>query len=345
MEIDNKKVFTTLNLNKIWVPLLLGLGVVTYLFMTDPDMKADQLRLIGEGNWLYILLAICLVVVRDLGYTYRIRTLTHKNLSWVACLYVIVLWEFSSAVTPSVVGGSLVAIFLLHKEGVKVGKALAYVMVTSIFDNLFFIVAAPLGLLNFRNYLSESTISMATQWGGGISFIFWLSYLLILVYTVLMSFALFVKPFFFKWFLVKITSIKFLRKWNESAAKHGDDIIMASQALQGEKWSYWVEIGMITCLVWTVRYSVLNMLLAAYVPVSLVEHGVIFGKHIIMWIIMLISPTPGSSGTAEFFFKQLYGGLLGEYVLITAIVWRAITYYFYLLLGVIVLPRWLKRVF
>ena len=91
MEIDNKKVFTTLNLNKIWVPLLLGLGVVTYLFMTDPDMKADQLRLIGEGNWLYLLLAICLVVVRDLGYTYRIRTLTHKNLSWVACLYVIVL--------------------------------------------------------------------------------------------------------------------------------------------------------------------------------------------------------------------------------------------------------------
>lgn len=345
MEIDNKKVFKTLNINKIWVPLLLGLGVTLYLFSTDPDMKLGQLSLIKQSNCLYVLLAILVVMLRDLGYIYRLRILTHKNLSWLACLYVIILWEFSSAVTPSVVGGTLVAVFLLFKEGITLGKSLAYVMLTATFDNLFFIVMAPLGLLNARSYLAESTNAVLTQWGGGINVVFWISYTLIVVYTGLMSFALFVKPVFFKWLLVKITSIKFLRKWQESAARQGDDIILASQALSGEKWAYWVRIGIVTFFVWIARYSVLNLLIAAYRPVSLVEHMVIFGKHIIMWVIMLISPTPGSSGTAEFFFKQLYGGLLGEYVLITAIVWRIITYYFYLILGVIVLPKWLKRVF
>jgi uncharacterized protein (TIRG00374 family) len=345
MEIDNKKVLTTLNLNKVWIPLLLGLGVVIYLFTTDPDMKIEQLKLISRANWWYVFIAILVIIARDLGYMYRIRILTHKNLSWLACFYVIVLWEFSSAVTPSVVGGTLVAVFLLIKEGIKLGKALAYVMVTAMFDNLFFILAAPLGLLNARTYLADAGTTMTSQWGSGINFIFWISYILVVLYTVSMGFALFFKPTFFKWILVKITSISFLRRWNESAARHGDDIILASQALKGETWLYWVKIGVLTLLVWMARYSVLNLLIAAYIPVSFVEHTVIFGKHIIMWIIMLISPTPGSSGTAEFFFKQLYGGMLGDYVLVTAIIWRTVTYYLYLLLGVVVLPRWLKRVF
>lgn len=344
MKIDNKKVFDTLNLNKIWIPFLLGLGVVVYLFATDPDMKVGQLKLISQGNPLYIFLAVLVVMGRDLGYMYRIRILTHQQLSWIACFYIIILWEFSSAVTPSVVGGTLIAVFLLLREGIKLGKALAYVLVTSIFDNLFFILAAPLGLLNSRTYLSE-TASVASQWGSGINFIFWFSYLLVVTYTAFMGFALFVKPTFFKWLLIKITSIRFLRKWKDAAAKQGDDIIMASHALKGERWSYWATIGVITLVVWIMRYSILNTLIAAYIPVNFAGHIAIFGKHIIMWIIMLISPTPGSSGTAEFFFKQLYGGLLGDYVLITAIVWRTITYYLYLILGVVMLPRWLRRVF
>jgi uncharacterized protein (TIRG00374 family) len=345
MEIDNKKVFKILNINKVWVPLLLGLAVTLYLLITDPDVKADQLKLITQSNWLYVLLAIVAVMLRDGGYVYRLRTLTHKNLSWLACLYIIILWEFSSAVTPSAVGGTLVAVFLLFKEGVKLGRALAYVMLTATFDNLFFIIMAPLGVLNTHSYSAGTTNAILNQWSGGLSFAFWFSYTLIVVYTALMTFALFIKPVFFKWLLVKITSIRFLKKWQESAARQGDDIILASQALSGEKWTYWIKIGLITLFIWVARYSVLNLLIAAYRPVNFTEHMVIFGKHIIMWVIMLISPTPGSSGAAEFFFKQLYGGLLGEYVLVTAIVWRIITYYSYLILGVIVLPKWIKRVF
>lgn len=337
-QVDQQKVFQTLNIKRVWLPLLFGIGVVVYLLATDKDLQAGQLHLISQGNGLYILAAIAAVLFRDLIYIYRIRILTHNTLSWLSCLYIIILWEFSSAVTPSAVGGTLIAVFLLLKEGVSLGKSLAYVMVTAIFDNLFFILMAPIGFFYASSYLSGSM----GQWGTGINVAFSISYLLITLYTLIMAFALFVKPTFFKWTLVKMTHIKLLTRWKEWAVKQGDDIILASQALQGEKWSYWVQIGIVTMLVWTARYGILNLLIAAYVPVRWIDHLMIFGKHVMMWVTMLISPTPGSSGTAEFFFKQLYGGLLGQYTLITAIAWRMITYYLYLIVGVIVLPRWLK---
>jgi len=342
MDVNNKKVFQVLNLNKVWVPLLLGLGVVAYLFSTDPDIKISQFKLVQEGNLLYIIGALVLVLIRDLGYMLRIRTLSHHTLTWLSCFSIIVLWEFSSAVTPSVVGGTLVAVFLFLKEGVKLGKALAYVMVTALFDNLFFIIAAPLGLANTRQYLHAEN-GLASQLGGGINVVFWLSYGLIFIYTCLMAFAMFVKPNFFKWLLVKVTSIPFLKRFREGAVNQGNDIMLAAEALKEETVMYWIAIGSITFFVWLARYGVLNFLIAAYVPVDFTANIHILGKHIIMWVVMLISPTPGSSGTAEYFFKQLYGGLLGNYVLIVALIWRIITYYFYLMLGVFMLPRWLKK--
>ncbi|MGB3585471.1 MAG: TIGR00374 family protein, partial [Tunicatimonas sp.] len=54
---------------------------------------------------------------------------------------------------------------------------------------------------------------------------------------------------------------------------------------------------------------------------------------------------PGSSGTAEFFFNQFFYEFLGDYTIVTNILWRMLTYYPYLLLGAIFLPRWIKRVF
>lgn len=335
--LDQKKVFQILNVKKVWIPLLLGLGIVFYLFLTDPDIKASHLSLIKHGNLLYIFLAVVLVLCRDVGYMYRLRLLSNHQLSWAACFYVILLWEFSSAVTPSVVGGTVVAVYLIFKEGIDLAKSLAYVMITAIFDNLFFIVFAPLGFMTAHNYVEQQT-------NVGINFLFWTGYSLTFLYTALSAFALFIHPHFFKWLLVKITSIKFLKRWQSLASKEGDDIILASSSLKNQNKMYWIRVMLITVVIWFSRYAIVNALMTAYVPVDLLQHVLIFGKQVIIWVGMLLSPTPGSTGTAEFFFKQFYGTLLGDYVLITAVLWRLITYYFYLFLGVFILPRWLKRI-
>lgn len=64
-----------------------------------------------------------------------------------------------------------------------------------------------------------------------------------------------------------------------------------------------------------------------------------------MFVMMIISPTPGSSGVAEFIFSELLQDLtpVGLGIALAAL-WRLISYYPYLLIGVLVLPRWLRRV-
>jgi hypothetical protein len=230
MELDSKKNLKPLNLNKIWIPIILGLGIVLYLFISDPDLTPSSLGLIYKAKFRYILLTILTIFVRDLGYIYRIRTLTNKSLNWVSSFYVIVLWEFASAVTPSVVGGTAIAVFILLKENIKLGKSLAYVMLTAIFDNLFFVIAAPIALLGVDGTLFPTSTALETKLGKSLQFIFWLSYVLITLYTFMMSFALFVRPRFFKWLLLLFTIIRFLRKWRYAAQQHGNDILLASKA-------------------------------------------------------------------------------------------------------------------
>ncbi len=345
MEINSKEIFKTLNPNKIWIPILIGLGIVFYLFYSDPDLTADKLSLIFNAAPVPILLAILVILARDVGYVYRIKTITNGELSWLSSIYVIIFWEFASAVTPSVVGGTSVVVFILMKEGIKLGKALAYVMLTAILDNLFFVLMAPLALLYSKEELFPSGEYIEIELGNSLQVLFIVSYVLIALYTFLMFYAIFIRPRGFKWLLLKITSIGILRKWRHAAQGHGDEIMRASEELRGKDVSYWLKICVTTFFVWCARYFMLNCLIAAFTHVSLSDHLLIFCRHLMMWITMLISPTPGSSGTAEFFFTQFFTYFLGDYTFVTNILWRMLSYYPYLILGAIFLPKWVRRVF
>jgi len=345
MKLDNKQIFATLNPNKVWFPVIIGLGIVFLMFYLDPSINAQTLKGVFDGSIWWILLAIVVILCRDIGYMYRIRVVTDNHLTWSRALYVIILWEFSSAVTPSVVGGSAVAIFILNKEGIKLGKAIAYVMVTAILDNLFFVIGAPIILYFAQGNIFPASRLMEMRLGRSLEVLFWVSYGLYASYSLVMALALFYKPRVFKWVLLKIFSIKWLRKWKYSANEFGNQIIEASKELIGKNYKYWLTIVGATVFIWSSRYLMLNALIGAYESLTVSEHVVIFARQVIMWIVMMISPTPGSSGTAEFFFGQFFAEFLNGYTFVTSILWRMLSYYPYLILGAIFLPRWIKQVF
>lgn len=343
MDNNKQKIFEVLNPKRIWVPILFGLGIVFYMFYSDPNITAENLNLIFHAKLSSVLVAVLVLLARDLGYMYRIRTLTDNHLSWSRSIVVIILWEFASAVTPSVVGGTAVAVFILTIEGLKFGKSLAYVMLTAILDNLFFVIAAPVVMLFTKGVIFPSVTTMDFQLGSSLQFFFFLSYGLIASYTLIMSYALFVKPRAFKWFLLKVTSIKWMRKWRDKSNQYADEILIASSELKGKFLKYWIKISLATIFIWCARYLMLNSLVEAYTTLSFQEHMVVFSRQIIMWIVMLISPTPGSAGTAEYFFNQFFNEYLGGYTFVSGIFWRLMSYYPYLLLGAIFLPRWIRR--
>lgn len=345
MKLDNKKIFETLNPNKVWVPVLIGIGIVFLMFYLDPSVNAKTLSSVFDASIWGILLAIIVILGRDVGYIYRIREITDRQLTWTRALYVIILWEFASAVTPSVVGGTAVAVFILNKEGIKLGKAIAYVMVTAILDNLFFVIGAPVILFLAKGNIFPVSRVMEMKLGKSLEVLFWTSYGLYALYSIVMAAALFFRPRVFKWMLLKLYSIKWLRKWKHSANEYGNQIIEASKELIGKNYKYWLPIIGATIFIWSSRYLMLNALIGAYESLTISEHVIIFARQVIMWIVMMISPTPGSSGTAEFFFAQFFTQFLSGYTFVTSILWRLLSYYPYLLLGAIFLPRWIKQVF
>lgn len=305
------------------------------------QIKKTQLTA-GLVWWLFI--SLLAVMARDIGYMIRIRILTKNQLSWRQAFDSIMLWEFASAVTPSVVGGSGVAIFILNREGLSVGKSTAVVMVTALLDELFYILMVPL-LLIFIGTSQLFPVDLQKEIFGielNTQGLFWAGYGFIVLLTLSISLAIFLFPRALKYLLLQIFRMPLLRRWRYKVIQVGDDIITTSKEIKGEKAGYWLKAFLATFLSWTARYWVVNFLILGFGPVS--NHVLLYARQLVMWVIMLISPTPGGAGVAELAFD----GFLKDFTPIgfavaLALVWRIFTYYPYLFVGAFILPRWLKK--
>lgn len=351
-QIDHSKenpILKQLSPTKILIPIAIGLAYTAYSIYTDIT-KHNLLENFKSPSYFWLLMAVFALLVRDGLYIYRIRELTRKALSWWGSFYTIVLWEFSSAVSPSAVGGTAVASFILLKEGIAFGKALAYVMVSAILDNLFFmIVGAVVLTLDFTGAYPNGIFHLEgvdATWISALKYTFYTSYSVVFLYNFLMMYGLFFRPKAIKSLFLGVTSISFLKKFKKDAEQQGDELINASQELKGVGLDYWIKGIVSTMLIWTSRYFIVNCLLAAFVPMLTGnDHVLIFSRHVILWVVLIIAITPGGSGIAEAAFQNFYSPFAKVMIGFIAIVWRMITYYPYLVAGVIFLPRWLRRVF
>ncbi len=122
MQTDNQRSYKqmkrSLNPRYIIIPIVIGLLVTAY--MLYGEVKEDTFDFLqwSVTTVFWMFMSLVMMFIRDLAYMWRLRILTHKQLSWRSSFNVIMLWEFSSAISPSVVGGTGPAIFFLYKEGI-----------------------------------------------------------------------------------------------------------------------------------------------------------------------------------------------------------------------------------
>ena len=64
MKLDNKKIFQTLNPNKVWVPVLIGIGIVFARFYLDPNLTIDNLKVVFDASILWLVVAIVVLFFR-----------------------------------------------------------------------------------------------------------------------------------------------------------------------------------------------------------------------------------------------------------------------------------------
>lgn len=340
---------------RLVLPIVIGLGVASWLLYRNFTPGAFDGVTFTTQSALWMSLAFLMVVVRDVAYMMRIRVLTDNFLSWRKSFQVIMIWEFASAVIPpSLGGGFAVAIFLLNKEKIELGKSISVILFSSLLDGIFLGVMAPVAyflaggeslFLNLNIEVPDFLSFIINE--KSIAFTFWLVYFAVLGYKLLVAFALFVDAKAVKNFLVTLFKLPVLKRFAMSAQTTGDEMIIASAELKGKKLSYWFYAVLTTFLSWSARFLIINFIIAAFSP-GYINHLVLYCKQIIIGIINIISPTPGGSGLAEIMFSQFFKAELQNNLTLAtalALLWRLISYYPYIFAGVIILPRWLKRVY
>lgn len=350
MDTELQKVLNFFQFKRILIPLILGLGVATTLLIKDFNKDAFLSIHWSVYTFLWLLVALVLQAIRDLAYMYRLRVLTGKQISWRHSFDAIMLWEFASSITPSIVGGSAIALFIVHREGISMGRTTAIVMVTAMLDELFYITMVPLVILVIGlDHLFVTEAGFLMHMGGKQAFLF--GYLFILSLTLIITSAIFISPRGFKRILVFMARLPFLRRWKSKAEQTGDDIITTSKEMRGQSFIFWVKAFGATIFSWSARFWVVNALIMAFRTsndqfVFIGDQFLIYGRQLVMWVILLISPTPGGSGVAEYAFPIF----LGDFIpagLETALglLWRLLSYYPYLFIGFIILPFWIRRVY
>jgi len=348
----NEQLIRNLKPRKIIFPVLIGLIIIIWFIFREIDTDTLSILNFTWQSLFWIFVAWLFMIGRDLGYMIRIRILTDNKLTWLQAFRVIMLWEFTTAITPSTVGGTAIAVIFLNKEKISVGKSTAVVLATSFLDELYFVVMLPLLLI----IIGHKALFVTSLQGTGLAFLNHLmmltaiGYAIILTWVILVGYGLFFNPHVIKKLIIGIFRLPILKRWHNSAVKAGNDIVESSYELRKKSKMFWIKATAATFLSWTSRYWVVNAIILAFFTIN--EHFLVFARQLTTRIMMMISPSPGGSGFAELILSRYISDIIpvdiaiaGSVALAIAIIWRVISYYPYLIIGAFIAPGWIEKNF
>ncbi|WP_297060535.1 lysylphosphatidylglycerol synthase transmembrane domain-containing protein [uncultured Duncaniella sp.] len=328
---------------KIFLPVAIGLGVVVWLFRREFDASVwDSVRFTPSVA-LGIFLACVFMLGRDFGLSWRFRVLTDRDLSWVKAIKVSYLCEFTSCVTPSAVGGSALSMVYMHREGIGFGRATTITMSTLFLDELFFVVFLPVVMMivPYGQLFGFDRNSFAL----GLRAVFWVIYIGLTLWTLILYVGIFVKPHAIRYGIRRIFRLRWLRRWSGKADELGMNMEQTGRDLRHRPLKWWLQAFAATAFSWMSRFLVVCALFLGFAPGA--DQLMVFARQFVVWVILIVTPTPGGAGVSEWLFTTYYGDLIsGEgMALVLALFWRIISYYSYLMVGACILPAWIRQGF
>ncbi len=324
---------------KVLFPIILGLGVVVWLFLREFDSGAWETVSFGPRTLGAIGIAIIFMCMRELSLSWRFRILSDRALSWKAALRVTMLCEFTSAVTPTTAGGSAMSMLFLKREGIDLGRSTTLMLTTLFLDELFNVVFCPIAL-------SLAPMAAIFGFGGGFSsgvrITFWVVIGVITALTALLFWGTLGRPEAVRGLINRVFALKILKRWRESAVTTANDMVTAGREFRQRPALWWVKAFSATAGLWISRFLVVNALFWGFVPLA--DQIVVFARQFVVWTLLTVSPTPGGSGLSEWLFTNYYGDMIHDasVALVIAVFWRLITYYSVLTVGAIMLPSYLR---
>jgi len=273
--------------------------------------------------------------------------MTSNEFSWPKSLELIVLWEFASAVSPTSIGGSGVALFLLAQEKLSTAKTVSVVLYSMVIDTIFFVVSLPLLYLILGPIMIRPGMeSLSDLDGFGYTF---LGVILFMTsYGAVFYYGLFVNPTAIKRLLLFISRFTLLKRFKKDLRQTAMDVVQTSKEMQKKDWVFHAKAMIATTGAWVTRFLAINCIIIALIsttPLDFYNQFLIMARAETMHVTTSFSPTPGGAGIAEYLFGGYFTDYISEGIAsLVALVWRIITYYSYLIGGAIIIPIWIREV-
>lgn len=346
LDAEGRQVLQSFRASRIIFPVMLGLLAVGYLFYRQFDPERFRQINWSAQAWGWIGISFLLLIIRHLFYSFRLYTLGNGTLTWRKCLELMVIWEFSSSITPTSKGGPFIMLFVLSREGLNAGRTATAVFYTMLCDSGFFVLTLPVWLMIYGPLVLYPGMKSYHDVGLA-SGAFFVTYAMMATYWVILLVLLVLRPRYAQRALKWLGQQNFLQRYAEKFERIGHEFALAAHEIRLQHWSYHLKIILSTVGVWTSKFFMINCIILAIVPETPLDgstQAFIYARLVAMFIIMAFSPTPGGAGLAEL----ALAGFISDYVptgigLIVALIWRGMAYYGYLLLGAVVVPNWVSN--
>ena len=325
--------------------IALSISIISILAVVLLTFDEGTLHAIRNITPEYLLVAMAAHIVGYVFWGVRMSCLSRGlgyRVSLARCTSIVFHNLFLSAITPSMMGGEPVRIHMLKNSGVPYGKAGVVVFGGRILDALFFIVAIPAVLLAFHFLGVASFLVLLT-----VSAVLLVGLVALIAYglgkpyrlrSLIRAVAVHVVGFF-----VKLVG-RLKKSPSDGSVSHIVERVDAEvkafndglRELLKQGGGYVLGAFAATAGYWVAQYSVVVwLLLGLGVNVNLFEVAVMaFAAQIVLSMLMILPLTPGSSGIAEVGAFALFSSFAPLSVVgMLVLGWRAVHYYFDLLVG------------
>lgn len=323
--------------------MVIGIAVILYLVFSQFNVDEFSKIQWNIRLWKYLGIAVLIYILRHIFYAYRLKILSGHEFSFKHSVELVCIWEFASAISPTSIGGSAVAVFFLSQEKISAAKAVSIVLYTVIVDTIFFLISLLILLAIFGPTLIRPDMTSMFEIYGLTFMAVWL---FMLFYGGVLFWGLF-RPKVIQRLLMAVAKLPLIRRFENSLHQTGEDVVTTSSELRKQPLSFHLQAIALTIGAWVTRFVTVNFIILALINMdwSFMEHFLVYARSETMYVITQFSPTPGGSGVIELMFSGFFKDFISEGIgSVGALLWRLITYYPYLIIGALIIPNWVRRV-
>ena len=319
-------------------PLLLSLAVLGLVGYYTFDPVAFRRLLPRLNPWL-LGAAAATVVLRVFFGAWRLHYFSRGQLSLPESARSQLAWDFLAYVTPSTVGGGpFVALFIARDSRLPLGEATSVILFSMLVDQICFALTIPVLLL------CSAYVEVFPEALGAVGYwsmvLFFFGFML---WVVAFGYGTLFRPQLLKRLARRLFSLKGLRRFRKRALSVAGDLEHRSRLLRSQPPRFYANGFVLSLIPWISRYLLTLFIIWSVYPS--VDRVLAFLRAAALNLGALALPTPGGAGGVEGLYLLFFGPPLMPAALVapTLLVWRLMSYYLFIIIGVFIVARHLQR--